>query len=101
MKNNKLDKDEQGIEDAAGKWRPISHGKKVKIEAIIETARKSKNINIRISENDLERLKERSLHEGLPYQTLVTSVLHKYVTDQLVEEQSILKTIKILHRRAA
>ena len=101
MKNSKLEKDEQAIENAAGKWQPIAHEKKVQIESLIDASKKSKNINIRISEKDLERLKARSLHEGLPYQTLVTSVLHKYVTDQLVDEQNILKTIKIMHRRAA
>jgi predicted DNA binding CopG/RHH family protein len=101
MKKIKLDPEEQRIEDEAGTWVPISGAKKVQIDAIIESARKAKNINIRISQNDLDRLKERSMHEGLPYQTLVTSVLHKYVTNQLVEEESILKSIRILHRKAA
>lgn len=101
MKKNKLDPEEQRIEDEAGTWVPITGAKKAQIDAVIESARKAKNINIRISQNDLDRLKERSMHEGLPYQTLVTSVLHKYVTNQLVEEESILKSIRILHRKAA
>ena len=101
MKNIKLEKDEQAIENAAGKWQPITNEKKAQIESLIDASKKSKNINIRISEKDLERLKERSVNEGLPYQTLVTSILHKYVTDQLVEEQNILRTIKILHRKTA
>ena len=42
-------------------------------------------MNIRISTADLERIKERAAREGLKYQSLVKSVLHKYVTDQLVE----------------
>jgi predicted DNA binding CopG/RHH family protein len=42
-------------------------------------------MNIRISAADLERIKERAAREGLKYQSLVKSVLHKYVTGQLVE----------------
>jgi predicted DNA binding CopG/RHH family protein len=101
MKYLKLDRNEQKIQNAAKRWRPVSPRKLEQIETIIDAARKSKNINIRISEYDLEKLKERSSHEGLPYQTMVTSILHKYITNQLVEEQSILKSIKLLHDSAA
>ena len=45
-------------------------------------------MNIRISKADLERIKERAAREGLKYQSLIKSVLHKYVTDQLVESNS-------------
>jgi predicted DNA binding CopG/RHH family protein len=50
------------------------------------TFRKDKRINIRISEKDLLALQKRALREGIPYQTLVSSVLHKYVTGALAEE---------------
>ncbi|MCP4138892.1 MAG: antitoxin [Chloroflexi bacterium] len=50
------------------------------------TLRKDKRINIRISEKDLRDLQKRAIHEGIPYQTLVSSILHKYVTGALVEE---------------
>jgi predicted DNA binding CopG/RHH family protein len=50
------------------------------------TFRKDKRINIRISEKDLLALQKRAIREGIPYQTLVSSVLHKYVTGALVEE---------------
>ncbi|SIR09195.1 hypothetical protein SAMN05920897_1381, partial [Alkalispirochaeta americana] len=40
-------------------------------------------INIRISKRDVEALKTKALEEGIPYQTLVTSILHKYVTGNL------------------
>lgn len=49
------------------------------------TFHKDKRINIRISEKDLLALQKRAVREGLPYQTLVSSVLHKYVTGALVE----------------
>ena len=42
--------------------------------------------NIRISEPDLLSLQNRAIREGIPYQTLVSSILHKYVTGTLVEE---------------
>jgi len=41
--------------------------------------RKDKRVNIRISERDLKELQRIALKEGLPYQTLISSVLHKYV----------------------
>ena len=44
------------------------------------TLDKKKNINIRISEFDLHRLKVKAIEEGIPYQTLATSILHKAVT---------------------
>ncbi len=47
--------------------------------------RKDKRVNIRISEKDLLELQKRALREGIPYQTLIASVLHKYVTGALVE----------------
>jgi predicted DNA binding CopG/RHH family protein len=50
------------------------------------TFRKDKRINIRISEKDLLALQKRAIREGVPYQTLVSSVLHKYVTGALAEE---------------
>jgi len=42
-------------------------------------------INVRISKRDVEALKTRALEEGIPYQTLVTSILHNYVTGKLEE----------------
>ena len=48
-----------------------------------KTFRKDKRINIRISSRDLEGLQRRALEEGLPYQSLVSSVLHKYVSGGL------------------
>ncbi|WP_148862167.1 CopG family antitoxin [Marinobacter fonticola] len=49
-------------------------------KAAEETFKKDKRINIRISSRDLEALQRRALEEGLPYQSLVSSVLHKYVS---------------------
>jgi predicted DNA binding CopG/RHH family protein len=47
------------------------------------TFRKEKRVNIRISEKDLNAIQSRALEEGIPYQTLMSSVLHKYVNGAL------------------
>ena len=52
------------------------------------TFRKDKRVNIRISEKDLVKLQRRALKEGLPYQTLISSILHKFITGQLEEKSS-------------
>jgi len=51
------------------------------------TLRKDKRINIRLSSQDLEKLQKRALKEGIPYQTLISSTLHKYVTGRLREAE--------------
>lgn len=50
------------------------------------TLRKDKRINIRISEKDLLAIQKRAVHQGIPYQTLISSVLHKYVNGGLIEK---------------
>jgi len=99
MKGSKLDRYEKEIERQGSKYIPVSGRKRQRIESILERSKKTKNINIRINEFDLENLRKRSEEEGIPYQTLITSVLHKYVTDQLVEEKNILKSLKLIGRK--
>jgi len=52
------------------------------------TAIKDRRINIRLSSGDLSDLQARALEEGVPYQTLIASVLHKYVTGRLAERRA-------------
>jgi predicted DNA binding CopG/RHH family protein len=60
---------------------------KEKLEAAARhTLQKDKRINIRISSRDLERIQRRAACEGVPYQTYISSTLHKLVTGQLKEE---------------
>ena len=49
------------------------------------TAIKDRRVNIRLSSGDLCDIQVRALEEGIPYQTLIASVLHKYVTGRLTE----------------
>jgi predicted DNA binding CopG/RHH family protein len=51
----------------------------------VEISRKKKSVTVRIYQRTLDELKVRALQDGLPYQTLMTSILHKYVTGRLVE----------------
>ena len=55
------------------------------IEAARSTFKKDKRVNIRLSSFDLELIQERASIEGIPYQTLMSSVLHKYVSGRLVD----------------
>lgn len=51
------------------------------------TAIKDRRVNIRLSSGDLRDIQVKALEEGLPYQTLIASVLHKYVTGKLAERE--------------
>ncbi|HKV99300.1 MAG TPA: hypothetical protein VJN96_05725 [Vicinamibacterales bacterium] len=81
----KLDQEEKDVLESfdRGEWRSVP---KVKREtrrfarAARATFRKDRRLNIRISSKDLEAIQKRALEEGLPYQTLIASVLHKYAS---------------------
>jgi predicted DNA binding CopG/RHH family protein len=95
----KLDSFEKEIEAHVDKFVPVTGEKRRRIETIIERSRKTKNINIRITEDDLAHLKQKAEEEGMRYQTLISSVLHKYITDRLVDEKEVLKSLQLFGRR--
>ena len=71
-----------------GEWTStpdFENDKKKYTQYARNTLLKNKRINIRISERDLTKLKSKSVEEGMPYQTLISSVLHKYISGKLVE----------------
>jgi len=81
---SKLDKEEKDLLDSfeKGEWKSSSNLTDRKAELgdyARATIRKDKRLNIRISERDLKELQRIALREGLPYQTLISSILHKYV----------------------
>jgi predicted DNA binding CopG/RHH family protein len=92
----KLDKYEREIEKSADSYRSVPKTERQKIEGMLDKIRKTRNVNIRISEAVLEQLKRRSQEEGIPYQTLISSILHKFVTDRLVDEKSIRRSMQLL-----
>lgn len=78
-----LDEEEQALSDSfdRGEWKSVANLDKEIAkarEAAANYLRKDARINIRLSSSDLEQLKQIAAHEGLPYQTLIASILHKY-----------------------
>lgn len=83
MKNFYLDQEEKEIIESfeRGEWKPVKNFAKAKLEAMLvarNTKRKTRNINLRVTEKTFSRLKAKAIEEGLPYQTLAASILHKY-----------------------
>ena len=81
--NVKLDPEEKKILESIerGEWRSVSNLKKEMErakKAASNSLRKDARINIRISSVDLAHLKQKAAYEGLPYQTLISSILHKF-----------------------
>jgi len=73
-----------------GEWKPVRNqkGEIARFQAATAaTLLKNKRVNIRISSRDLEGLQARAAEEGVPYQTLMASVLHKFVSGRLVDSQ--------------
>lgn len=90
---SKLDVEEKEILEAfeSGKLKPVKNrGRELAHhrKAATATFAKASRINIRISPKDLRALQKRALVEGMPYQTLVSSVLHKFVEGTMVESAS-------------
>lgn len=86
MDNNDENKLYESIEN--NEWQPVNDFANIKsslIKAASETAMKDYRMNIRISKRDVEALKTKAMEEGIPYQTLVTSILHKYITGNLID----------------
>jgi predicted DNA binding CopG/RHH family protein len=82
MKYYELEKDEQTLLEAVESGEFVSAPDLVKtkasmVDAAKNTLGKTRNINLRLSERDLYRLKAKAIEEGIPYQTLATSILHK------------------------
>jgi predicted DNA binding CopG/RHH family protein len=88
---NKLDSNEQMIENEAENYQKVSDQTKGKIESILLKSSKKKVITLRLNDNDLEQIKSIAVNEGIPYQTLISSVLHKYINHRFVDRNEALK----------
>jgi len=74
----------------AGDWSPSSNSTALKRKlrsAAKATMLKDQRMNIRIARRDMLALKAKALEQGMAYQTLVSSLLHKYVTGKLMEKK--------------
>ena len=94
-KKIRLDKEEQALEKSFGsdKWLSVSPSKKIDVinsakQALIRT-KKDIRTNIRLSKIDIDLIRSKAQSEGIPYQTLISSIVHKYATDQFVDRTLI------------
>ena len=71
-----------------GEWQPIekpeTESQRYR-EVAHATFKKDKRVNIRISSKDLEAIQKKALEAGMPYQTLIASILHKFASGRLVD----------------
>ena len=101
--NIELDEEEQWIEDhldefeSAPEWVGKSLKEAAKNPPIIVKSEKpnKKVITLRLIDKDLKALKAKANEEGLPYQTMITSIIHKYLNGILVDINEARKVIKI------
>ena len=79
----------ESFENSNVKIKPISAKRKKfwqQVAADSIAQRKKKALNLRLGESDIEIIKKKAAQKGLPYQTLISSVIHQYATDQLGEK---------------
>ena len=89
MKNHKLDREEKAMfeEIENGDFKEVKSMKKEIAsfrQSAIRALKKDTSITIRISSIELKKIKKESAVEGIPYQTLITSILHKYIVSKNV-----------------
>ncbi|MCK5851822.1 antitoxin [bacterium] len=94
MKKIKLSQEEKDIltsyENDEWVSVPNINEEKIKLQKIAHnTLKKDMRINIRISSKDLNDIKAKAIEEGLPYQSFITSILHKYISGKIVEKNII------------
>jgi len=93
MKTGTLDKEEREILGSfeRGEWKPVKN-RQQEVARHVQYARntllKNRRVNIRISSKDLEELQAIAIEDGMPYQTLMASVLHRYASGRFVDVSS-------------
>ena len=88
----KLNKEEKGILDSyeQGKIKTSSPSKKdkEKIKSMaVNTFRKDRRVTIRLYDHDLKGIQKKAMEKGMPYQTLISSMIHQYVEGDLVDSK--------------
>ncbi len=92
MKKLKLTKEEKNILDSFenDEWVSVPNVneeiKKLQ-QVAANTLKKDKRINIRMTSKDLNDIKAKAIEEGLPYQSFITSILHKYISGKIIEKR--------------
>jgi predicted DNA binding CopG/RHH family protein len=91
MSKLKIDKEEKELLDSyeRGEWKSVKNLKeeiKKHRGYARQTLKKDRRVNIRISSMVLDELQTRAVEDGMPYQTLISSILHRFVTGKLIEK---------------
>lgn len=101
----KLDEYELEIQSAYEKGQLKSVATKEELAKFRAAARatsiKDRRVNIRLSTGDLNDIQVKAMEEGMPYQTLIASVLHKYVTGRLSEPNTAKQTADVPKKRSS
>jgi predicted DNA binding CopG/RHH family protein len=82
------DKEEKALMELIeqDEWKPVKNMKQEKQKAIIaarNTLKKDKRINLRLSEKDYHQIQIKAIEEGIPFQTFISSIIHKYLSGSL------------------
>ena len=83
-----IDKEERDLMESieSDEWRPVKNIKKEKEKAIAaaqNTLKKDRRINLRLTQKDYHQIQIKAIEEGIPYQTLISSIIHKYLNGSL------------------
>jgi predicted DNA binding CopG/RHH family protein len=83
-----IDKEEKDLMESIDRdeWEPVKNMKQEKEKAIAaarNTLKKDKRINLRLSEKDYHQIQIKAIEEGIPYQTFISSIIHKYLNGSL------------------
>ncbi|MGB5158308.1 antitoxin [Desulfobacterium sp. N47] len=83
-----IDQEEKDLMESIEReeWQPVKNfgqERKKAIEAARNTLKKDKRINLRLSQKDYQKIQIKAIEEGIPYQTLISSIVHKYLNGSL------------------
>jgi predicted DNA binding CopG/RHH family protein len=89
---NPLDEEEQALMDSleSEAWQAVANLEQEKEKAVAaarRTIRKDKRINLRLTQKDYYEIQIRAIEEGVPYQTLIASIVHKYLNGTLTAQE--------------
>ena len=90
-----LDAEEQEIENSFERLPSLPASEKEAMIASVRGASIRRPVTLRMEETDLEAIRSLAEREGMPYQTLIGSVVHKYISGALVDINEVRKVIKI------
>ena len=88
-----IDEQERDLMESIEKdeWRSVKNVDKEKEEAKAaarNTLKKEKRINLRLTQKDYHQIQVKAIEEGIPYQTLISSIIHKYLNGSLTPKSS-------------